>query len=60
MKNKIKNLFFKSDNLAVPEVKTGEANIEDDTENGADESIRYENLAIPEIKLTENKKKKNQ
>ena len=45
-----------SENLAVPEIHTGEVDHNDDTDKEKhEESITYENVAIPEIHIVKRK-----
>lgn len=46
---------IESENLAVPEVHTGEVEQPEEEEN-RDEPITYENVAIPEIHIKRRKK----
>ena len=47
---------MKSENLAVPEIHTGEVDHNDDTDKEKhEESITYENVAIPEIHIVKRK-----
>ncbi len=56
LKNKLKlHLTFCNENLAVPEVHTGEVENTDDTEEKP-VSILYDNLAMPEIQFVPHKK----
>ena len=41
------------DNLAIPEIKTGE--VDDEFEEEVEEEISYDNLAIPEINIIRKK-----
>ena len=44
------HLSFESENLAFPEIHTGEVDEEDDNKAGEDSpSVQYENVAVPEI-----------
>ncbi len=55
IKKKLKDYKVVTDNLAVPEIHTGEEVDVDD--KAKDETITYDNVAIPEIHI--GKKKKN-
>ena len=52
-KRKIKSTEYKieSENLAVPEIHTGEVKEEEHEKETVKESITYDNVAIPEIHI---------
>lgn len=50
-------LQFRSDELAVPEVLTGEAE-EPEKQEEDQEEIRYDTVAVPEVHITKMKPKK--
>ena len=59
MKDKKMHLTFESENLAVPEIHTNEAEDSKDDTGKSDGGIIYDNLAMPEIHFGHSKKPDN-
>lgn len=55
-KEKLHEYKIKSENVAIPEVHTGEMEHPDEEEQ-QEEPIRYENVAIPEVHMRRRRKK---